>query len=331
MFGIIAVLCGCAFMLILICQRLIRTPADLSHDLVLITGAAHGIGQRLALSLSCYCQNIIAVDKDMEGLKKTADLVMKQSGVSLICCNCDLSDRYAIQNLAEEIRTKHGRVTVLISNAGIVNGNYLIDVPIEKVEKLIKVNLMASFYLIKEFLPGMLGSAYKETLGCIPPKLKVEPIEDVSRKCFLEAEPKGHLVFISSIASQTIVTALGDYCASKAALSALADSLRLELYTAGMCDRVAVTDIRPYVIDTGMFEGFMSKLSILPILEPEYVAKRVVEAIQYRKEIVYIPRIVWFLPLVQRIFPFRILVFFYKISGALVAMNSFTRANKKQD
>nr|CDS33128.1 epidermal retinal dehydrogenase 2 [Hymenolepis microstoma] len=320
---VIAVLCVCAIVLVLIYQYLIRKPADLSHDLVLITGAAHGIGRHLALLLSRYCQNIIVVDQNLAGLKETADLAMKQSGVSLICYDCDLSDRCAIQNLAEEIRTKHGRVTVLISNAGIVNGNYLIDIPMEKVEKLIK--------LIKEFLPGMLGSAYKETLDCIPPKLKVEPIEDVSRKCFLDAEPRGHIVFMSSIASQTIGTALGDYCASKAALSALSDTLRLELYTAGMCDKVVVTDIRPYAINTGMFEGYVSKLSILPILEPEYVAMQVVEAIRYRKRIVYIPKIVWFLPLVQRILPFKLLVIFYKISGILVGMNSFAHANKKQD
>ncbi|VDL64830.1 unnamed protein product [Hymenolepis diminuta] len=258
----------------------------------------------------------------MEGLEETSHLVEKQSGISLICYTCDLSDRNAIQNLANEIRIKHGRVTLLVSNAGIVNGNYLIDVPIEKVEQVIEVNLMAPFYLIKEFLPGMLGR--------IP----------------------------------TIGTAVGDYCASKAGLSALVDSLRLELEAMGMYDKIAVTDIRPYVIDTGMFEGFNSKytlspfyrLSILPILKPEYVAKQIVEAIRYRKRIVYIPWIIWLIPLLQRfigikivifpfslihfpyvllfsfrLLPFKFLVFLYKIGGAFDGMNTFTRANKKQD
>ncbi|KAM3176627.1 hypothetical protein ACTXT7_006161 [Hymenolepis weldensis] len=331
MFIIIAIWFVCGFILISIYQYLIRKPADLSKDLVLITGAAHGIGRLLALLLSRYCQNIIVVDKNLEGLKETSHLVEKQGGISLICYTCDLSDRNAIQNLANEIRIKHGRVTLLVSNAGIVNGNYLIDVPIEKVEQVIAVNLMAPFYLIKEFLPGMLGSAYEEALGRIPANLRIGPIENASGKCFPEAEPRGHLVFMSSIASQTIGTAVSDYCASKAGLSALVDSLRLELEAMGMYDKIAVTDIRPFVIDTGMFEGFNSKLSILPILKPEYVAKQIVEAIQYRKRIVYIPWIIWLIPLLQRLLPFQFLVLLYKIGGAFDGMNTFTRANKKQD
>lgn len=331
MWAAVAVLFVSAFVLFLIYRRLIKKPADLSNELILITGAAHGIGRLLASLLARYCQNIIAVDVNAEGLKETADIVSKQTGVSLICYECDLSDRNAIENLAEEIRKKHGRVTVLISNAGIVNGNFLIDIPIEKVERLIKVNLMASFYLIKEFLPGMLGSAYNEVLDRIPPNLRSKPREDVSRKCFLEAEPKGHLLFMSSIASQTVLTALADYCASKAALTALADSLRLELYTAGMHDKIAVTDIRPYTIGTGMFEGYVSKLSILPILDQVNVSEQIVEALRYRKTVVYIPKRLWLIPLIHRMFPFSILVHFYKLSGALTAMNNFTRANKKQD
>lgn len=105
----------------------------------------------------------------------------------------------------------------------------------------------------------MLGRAYEGTLARIPSKLRVTGNPNDSSKCFRDAEPKGHLVFMSSLASQTIGTAVGDYCTSKAGLSALADSLRLELDALEMRDKIFVTDIRPYVVNTGMFEGFNSK------------------------------------------------------------------------
>ncbi|KAM7538119.1 hypothetical protein Aperf_G00000076558 [Anoplocephala perfoliata] len=337
----VIILSFCGLPLFFIYRYLHRKPSDLSKDIILITGAAHGIGRLLTLLLSRYCPNIIVIDKDFEGLKMTSRLAQEQSGVSLICYKCDLrydtfllyffpSDRDAIRVCAREICAKNGRISLLVSNAGIVNGNYLLDVPSSKVEEVIKVNLMASFYLMKAFLPGMLGRDYENTLERIPVNLRVDLSEDVSELCFPDAEPRGHLVFISSLASQTIGTAVGDYCASKTGMSALVECLRLELNALGVSKQIFVTDIRPYVTDTGMFEGFNSKLPILPILKPEYVAERTVEAIRYRERIVYIPWIIWFIPLVQRIFPFWFLVFLYKISGAFDGMNTFIRANRKR-
>ncbi|CDS42217.1 epidermal retinal dehydrogenase 2 [Echinococcus multilocularis] len=319
---------GCV--VFLACKYLLRKPADLSKDLILITGAASGIGRLLAILLSKYCDRIIALDKDIVGLEETASRVSKQHNVSLICYECDISNRNAIKKCAADIRRDHGRVTMLINNAAIVNGNFLLDIPSVKVEKLIQVNFLAPFYLVKEFLPGMLGSAYETAMECIPQSLRVIPAVSNTERCFGNPA-KGHLVFLSSVASQTICPGLSDYCASKAGLSAMAETLRLEMEALEMSKSIAVTDIRPFLIDTGMFEGFDSRLPVLPILEPEEVAKRIVKAIRYRERTVYIPWITWFIPLVHRILPYPVLVIMFKISGALDGMRSFKRANKKHD
>lgn len=113
--------------------------------------------------------------------------------------------------------------------------------------------------MIKEFLPGMLGNAYKESLDRIPKSLRVESAADISNKCFPDKEPKGHIVVLSSLASQIPSAALSDYCASKAAVSALMDSLRFEFENLGVSEKITLTDIRPFVINTGMFAGFKSK------------------------------------------------------------------------
>ncbi|KAM7538366.1 hypothetical protein Aperf_G00000076568 [Anoplocephala perfoliata] len=316
--------------------------SDLSNDTILITGAANGIGRLLTLSLSRLCKNIIVIDKDLEGLKEISNLVLKQSRVQLICYECDLrhnclynlffgSDKDAINKCAREIRENNFRITLLICNAGVVNGNYLLDIPAAKVDKVMKLNLMAPFYLIKEFLPGMLGSAYEGALDRIPKKLRVNSNGDISEKCFPHVEPRGHLVFLSSLASQVPCVALGDYCASKAGMSSLVDSLRLELDTLGLSEQIFVTDIRPYFVDTGMFEGVACKLSILPLQKPEKVAERIVEAIQYRERIVYIPGIARLIPVLQGILPPGIHPFLYRICGVLDQMNDFRRSNKKDD
>eukprot|EP00108_Taenia_solium_P003298 TsM_001177700 transcript=TsM_001177700 gene=TsM_001177700 len=296
-------------------ECLSRKPADLSNDLILITGAANGIGRLLAILLSEHCGNIIALDKDIVGLKETALRVLERHNVSLICYECDLSNRDAVKKCAEDIRRDHGRVTVLISDAAIVNGNFLLDIPSVKFEKL-----------NQEFLPGMLGSAYRTAMGRIPRQLRVIPAKNNAKRCF-DQPPRGHLVFLSSLASQTICPGLADYCASKAAISTLAETLRLEMEVLGMSKNIAVTEIRPFAIDTTLLEGFETKLvdevplrvncayvafvpkpfclpprlPILPLLESEKVAKRIVKAIRHRERTVYIPWIIWFIPLVHRI------------------------------
>ncbi len=118
--------------------------------------------------------------------------------------------------------------------------------------------LSLSPQLLKEFLPGMLGSAYSDCYDRIPTQLLTMPPESISGKLAV-GPPKGHIVFISSIASQAVSPGLTDYCASKAALSTMASALRMELNVLKMSDKITVTDFRPFVIDTGMFKGFRTR------------------------------------------------------------------------
>ena len=104
----------------------------------------------------------------------------------------------------------------------------------------------------------MLGSAFKSATNRIPKMLRLQPQLEDLEKCNLDVQPNGRLVFVSSIAGQTIGCGLADYCASKAALCALVDTLRIEISAMGMERYISVTDIRPFAINTGMFKGFTS-------------------------------------------------------------------------
>uniref|UniRef100_A0A5K3FZC3 NAD(P)-binding protein n=1 Tax=Mesocestoides corti TaxID=53468 RepID=A0A5K3FZC3_MESCO len=236
-----------------------------------------------------------------------------------------------IKKFAKDVRRNYGRVTMLINNAGIVNGNFIIDIQNSSVERLIRVNLLAPLYLVKEFLPGMLGNAYEECVNKVPKLLRPPSADDIGNKR-VDDPPKGHFVFLSSVASQSVVASLADYCASKAGLSAVADTLRVELDIMGALKYISVTDIRPFVINTGLFEGFKCRLSwLFPILRPEDTVQRIVEAIRHREGVVYIPWWMWFIPLIHRVLPYPVLRLFFIISGNFHAMDNFNRANMNQD
>ena len=87
---------------------------------------------------------------------------------------------------------------------------------------------------------------------------------------------KGHIVSTCSIASLGGACAMSDYCASKAAAYMFMESLRNEMKNAGK--DITCTTICPYWINTGMFSGVQCT-RILPMLEQDYVVRRIVAAV----------------------------------------------------
>ncbi|KAL7064358.1 hypothetical protein AAHC03_04996 [Spirometra sp. Aus1] len=262
----------------------------------------------------------------MEDLKETAELVFQANKIRMHLEHIDLSFPDGIRDCASKLHMTYGRVTIVISNAGVVNGKYLLDLAGEDVERVFKVNFFAAFHLIKAFLPGMLGSIFEETYERIPAPLRTsQPLSAVSK-----APPHGRFIFTSSITGQIPCLGLSDYCASKAALSILAESFRLELIRLGVGDKITITDIRPYVIDTGMFDGFKSRFPrIFPVQTKEATVARIIKAIREREYIVYIPWSMTLFPIIKHLFPDRIVRFIYDSSGATTAMDNFTGRNTK--
>jgi all-trans-retinol dehydrogenase (NAD+) len=162
-------------------------------------------------------------------------------------------------------------VDVLVNNAGVVVGKPILDLTPEEIERTFRINALAHFWTIKAFLPGMI------------------------------AADSGHIVTMASAAGICAVPRLADYSASKAALIALDEALRLELRRAR--SHVRTTVVCPFYVATGMFAGAKTRWPLLlPILRPEDVAARVVGAIQNGRRRVIVPRIVG-LTFLARLFP----------------------------
>ncbi|MDH5620794.1 MAG: SDR family oxidoreductase [Gammaproteobacteria bacterium] len=233
--------------------------ADIKGKRALITGSASGIGRLLANQLAHAGAKLVLWDIDSAGLSR-AQAELTGAGYKADVYTCDLASREEIAVVAARTLAESGPIDILINNAGIVNGKNLLDISDGEIERTFQVNTLALFWTVRAILPSMLE------------------------------RDSGHLVTIASAAGLAGTAKLTDYCSSKFAAVGFDESLRLELKQQN--SKVITTVVCPFYTDTGMFDGAKTRFSwLLPILESEAVARRVVKAIQGDRRRVVMP---WF-------------------------------------
>ncbi|CAF1021735.1 unnamed protein product [Brachionus calyciflorus] len=234
---------------------------NIKDEKVLITGSGSGLGRLVAKKLAQLGALCVLVDIDETANRKTANEILIEGGKAFTF-KCDLSNRDEINKLTEDIKSKVGSIDILINNAGIVTGKKFLDSSDKAIEKTFQVNTLSHFWLTKAFLPDMLEKNH------------------------------GHVVTVASMAGIFGTAGLCDYCASKYAAVGFDESLRMELLRLDKTG-VKTTLVCPYYINTGMFDGVKSHL--VPILEPDYVAEKIVEAILTNQKMLMLPRLMYFL------------------------------------
>ncbi len=258
---------------------------------VLITGAASGIGRLMAGKIGAEGAALILWDANRAGLDQTR-AELEQAGRKVHAYTCNLSDRRAIAATAEQTLRECGPVDVLINNAGIVSGKTLLGASEDDIQRTFDVNTLALFWTTRAFLPAML-----ERNG-------------------------GHVVTIASAAGIVGTAKLVDYCSSKHAAVGFDEALRLELRRERK--DVKTTVVCPFYISTGMFEGVRTRFPLLlPILEPEYVADRIVGAIRRDRGRLILPRFVYTTWL-ARILPLPVFDAIMEFFGVNKSMDEFT-------
>ncbi|NWR59046.1 RDHE2 dehydrogenase, partial [Bucorvus abyssinicus] len=270
-----------------------KRKKNVSGEIVLITGAGSGIGRLLSLKFASLGATVVLWDINQEGLKETSRLARENGSGRVHCYICDCSKRQDIYRVADQVKKEVGDVSILVNNAGIVTGKRFMDSPDPLVEKTMEVNIMAHFWTYKAFLPAMIASNH------------------------------GHLVSIASSAGLIGVNFLSDYCASKFAAVGFAESVDFEMRDLAK-NGIKTTIVCPYIINTGMFNGCGTKWpNLLPTLDPEYVAEKIITAIRREQEIVMIPRSVYFLMALKNILPVKITVLFAEYLGIIHLMDTF--------
>ncbi|XP_015209198.1 epidermal retinol dehydrogenase 2 isoform X2 [Lepisosteus oculatus] len=238
---------------------------NVAGEIVLITGAGSGIGRLMAIEFAKLGAALVLWDISKEGNKETARLAKEKGASRVHSYLCDCSNTAEVYRVADQVKREVGDVSILINNAGIVTGKKFIESPDNLIVKTMEVNTMAHFWTYKAFLPAMIASNH------------------------------GHLVSIASSAGMIGVNGLADYCASKFAAVGFAESVALEL-EAKKKNGIKTTIVCPYFINTGMFDGCSTKWpNLLPILNPDYAARKIVDGILKDQVYILLPRTLYLL------------------------------------
>ena len=218
-----------------------------TNKVVMITGASSGIGRGLALEIASRGGQLALLARREDLLKEIVDEASKRD-VHAIAATADVRDAKAVREAADQFRKELGPIDILIANAGIGTSDHATRLTPEHAANVIGINTLGAVNSVAAVLPEM-----------------------VERK-------QGRLVAISSLAAYRGLAKSAAYCASKAALSAYFESLRIDLRHTG----VGVTIIHPGFIKTDLTSGREAKMPYL--MELEDGVKKIVSAIEKEKK-----------------------------------------------
>ncbi|MGR8009603.1 SDR family oxidoreductase [Streptomyces hypolithicus] len=188
-------------------------------QLVLVTGAAGGIGRATALAFAEAGARIVAVDRDAQGAVRTAETARLIGAPQAWAEAVDVSDEQEMEKLATKVATEYGVVDVLVNNAGIGLSGSFLDTTTEDWKKVLDVNLWGVIH------------------GCRLFGLQMA-----------ERGQGGHIVNTASAAAYLPSRVLPAYSTSKAAVLMLSECLRAEL--AGQ--DIGVSAICPGIVNTNI-------------------------------------------------------------------------------
>ncbi|CAD5221511.1 unnamed protein product [Bursaphelenchus okinawaensis] len=245
---------------------------DVKDQVVLITGSGSGLGREMAIKFAQRGAKLILWDLNETLNNETKRLVDLVGIHEATCYTVNLADRQLVYTVADKVKEDFEGVDILINNAGIVTGRKFLECPDELVDKTMAVNTHALFHTAKAFVPGMI------------------------------ARNRGHVAVVASMAGKVGVAGMVDYCASKFGAVGFAEALRAELRTKS--ENLNVTLVCPYYINTGMFDGVKtSSPLLLPFLETEYAADKIVNAILTNQVVLQMPRFCYVSTLLKEILP----------------------------
>ncbi|KYQ48804.1 Short-chain dehydrogenase/reductase family 16C member 6 [Trachymyrmex zeteki] len=168
--------------------RLIRPTKEKSvaNEIVLITGAGHGIGKELAIGYASLGATVICWDINEETNNETMNDIKKKRKDSVYAYRCNVADREEVFRVAKKVKEEVGDVTILINNAGIVFIKSFLNQSPDEIARVIDVNVTAHYWAT--FLPSMIEKNH------------------------------GHIVSVSSLAALLSFPMGTIYCPSKSAV-----------------------------------------------------------------------------------------------------------------
>jgi len=170
----------------------------LRDSVAVVTGAGSGIGRALVQRLAAAGSAVALADVDEAGLMETAaSLSGKRAAATTHVV--DVADEAAVREFAEDVVARHGRVTLLVNNAGVALYGTFEEISLDDLRWLMGVNLWGTIYGVKYFLP------------------------------ILKQQPRAHIVNVSSVFGLVAPAGQSAYAMSKFAVRGFTEALRHEL------------------------------------------------------------------------------------------------------
>jgi 3-oxoacyl-[acyl-carrier protein] reductase len=184
----------------------------------LVTGAARGIGEAIALRLAQEGADVVVTDVDLEGAQRVAQEI-ERLGRKANAIQADVSQREAVQRLVSEAVSVFGQIDILVNNAGIIRRGTFVEHSSQDWEKVLGVNLGGTFNCTQEVVPLMIQQG------------------------------GGKIINISSVVGKMgDIASAPSYGTSKGAINTFTKSLARELAPYG----INVNAVAPHAIETDM-------------------------------------------------------------------------------
>jgi NAD(P)-dependent dehydrogenase (short-subunit alcohol dehydrogenase family) len=223
-------------------------------QVVVVTGGGRGIGRAIALEFAAEGATTVLAGRRMDALQTAAAEVRHAGGKSDVA-SCDVMKDEDLSALVDRTIERHGRIDVLVNNAGVVTGGRLDEILRDDIDRIVGVNVWAPLRLTQLALPHM------------------------------RAARRGTIVNISSFAGRVGTPYLSVYSASKFAMRGFSEALRREVQP----DGVHVCAVYPGVTATDMLEAadFPTGLG-MTVATAQQVGQAVLRSVRWRLPEVFI-------------------------------------------
>jgi len=227
------------------------------RPVAVVTGASSGIGEATVRELARRGWLCVLLARRADRLEAVAAEVGGEWEV------CDVSDRAQVDEVAARVLVRHASISMLVNNAGMPARGSFLEIDAALIERVIDVNYLGGVWCLRAFLPGLRAAA--------------------------EGSRGGHVVNLVSVAGTVAFAPAGAYASAKHAQLAFSRSTAALLRGTG----ITVHAVLPGFVET---EGFpqgnlSSKLLRRFVIEPETVARKLVDAVENGKRETTVP---WF-------------------------------------
>ena len=190
----------------------------LKGKVAVVTGASSGIGEATARELALRGASVVLASRAMDKLEALRREISASGGLAL-AVETDVSDRDSVEAMVGRTVGELGSLDILVNNAGLGLSGRITEVRAEDVRHVFEVNTIGPLNCIQSALPHM-GKG-------------------------------GRIINVSSVVGRRAIPKVGAYCASKFALNALSDALRIEVADRG----ISVTSVYPGTTRTSFREN----------------------------------------------------------------------------